>query len=275
MSEIIKSLLMVAPILSKGLINDCMIGITNTEKFLAYYPAKTLDLKIKADDPLRPGSINYTAVNERRQVIRSVAREVYGIPYIASGYPIIENGQVVGCLSVGMSTDREDRIQRMADELAEAVGNIVDSAGMLAKNSAELAEASQEVNASANLVQEKIEETSKISELIKNISSQINILGINAAIEAARAGVHGRGFSIVAEEIRRLSDTTAESTKNIARQLHEMNQEIAVVGKEIEKTMNYTVEQSTGLQELSSVIQVLKNMVLELSEIARMNIRHE
>lgn len=275
LSEIMKSLLAVAPILNKALIVDSMIGVTDTEKFLAYYPARTLDLKIKPGDPLRPGSINYVAVHEKRHVVRKVSREVYGIPYIAAGFPIVENGQVVGCLSTGMSTDREDRIEQMAEELAEAVGNILGNAEALAKSSQELSFVSQEVNASASLVQSKIEETSKMSDLIKTISSQINILGINAAIEAARAGVHGRGFSIVAEEIRRLSDTTSDSTKMIIRQLSEMNEQISTVAKEMEKTTNYTLQQATGVQELFSVIQLLKRMTVELNGIAKMDIRVE
>ncbi|GAX89271.1 methyl-accepting chemotaxis protein [Effusibacillus lacus] len=273
MSEILKSLLQVAPILNKGLITDCMIGITDMEKFLAYYPAKTLNLEIKPGDPLRPGSINHTALHEKRKVIRVVPREVYGVPYIAAGFPIADNGEVVGCLSTGMSTDREDRIRQMAEELAEAVGNIAGNAEILAKSSSELAAVSQEVNASATQVQTGIDETSRMSESIKNIATKINILGLNASIESARAGVHGRGFSIVAEEIRRLSDSTAITTKNITKQLEEMNQQISVVVKEMERTLNFTVQQATGVQELTSVIQLLKNMTMELSEMARMNVQ--
>ncbi|MFC4769172.1 methyl-accepting chemotaxis protein [Effusibacillus consociatus] len=275
MSEILKSLLAVAQILNKGLVIDCMVVITDTEKYLAYYPATAFDLKIQVGHPLRPGGINYTAVHEGRQVIKRVSRDVYGVPYIASGFPIVENGQVVGCLSTGMSIDLEERIESMANQLNEAVESIAGNVENLAKSSQELACTSQQVNASASLVQTRIEETSEMSELIKKISSQINILGINAAIEAARAGVHGRGFSIVAEEIRRLSDTTSHSTKNITQLLNEMNQRISMVVREMEKTTNYTIEQSTGVQELFSVIQLLKNMTLELSDIARTDTRIE
>ncbi|MBO8162587.1 MAG: chemotaxis protein [Brevibacillus sp.] len=269
MSHILHSLLTVAPVLNKGLIFDCMVGVTDTEKFLAYYPAKTLDLKINPGDPLRPGSINYTAIQEKRRVMRKIAREVYGVPYIAAGFPIIDNGEVVGCLATGVSTDKEDRLESMADELADALGSIVSSTENLAKNSSELAAASQQVNTSTVLVRDKIEKTTQISELIRNISAKTNIIGINAAIEAARAGQHGRGFSIVANEIRILSETTSDSAASIFEGLNEMKELITLVSAEMEKTMHHTLSQSASIQELYSVVQRLHRMTEELRHTAK------
>lgn len=271
MSTMLQCMLTVAPLLNKGLIFDCMIGVTDTEKFLAYYPARTLDLKISPGDPLRPGSINYTAVKEKRRVVRKIGREVYGIPYIAVGYPIIENGEVVGCLSTGVSTEKEDLLESMADELAVALGNIANNTESLAKSSSELASASQQVNSSTLQVRKKIEETTQISELIKNISSKTKIIGINAAIEAARAGQHGRGFTIVANEIQNLSETTSTSAKNIFDMLNEMNELISHVSAKMENMMNYTINQSSSIQELYSVIQRLQRMTDELHHTAKMD----
>ncbi len=62
---------------------------------------------------------------------------------------------------------------------------------------------------------QRVEDTKSILELIQNITNQTNLLALNASIEAARVGEHGKGFSVVAEEIRKLADKTSQSAEEI------------------------------------------------------------
>lgn len=275
MSQLLNSLLAVAPILQKGFLFDCMVGVTDREKFLAYYPASNLDLGIKVGDLLRPGSINATAIAENRRVVKKIGKEVYGVPYIAVGYPIVENGQVVGCLATGVNTDQEDRLHALAENLTEALSGIAVHTDTLAKEAEELAQASLTLREAAFEMEKKIVETSQINQLIRDISTQSNVLGLNAVLEAARAGAAGRGFSVVAEEIRKLSLTTSTSAKDIFRILDEMNELVGLVSAEMEKTLNRSLQQSTRIQELDAVMQGLRHMADQLQKAAVVGERTE
>jgi methyl-accepting chemotaxis protein len=73
------------------------------------------------------------------------------------------------------------------------------------------------------------EEISKITTVIDGIAAQSELLALNAAIEAARAGAHGRGFGVVADEVRNLAESTAKATKDIARMVGQIQRETTLV----------------------------------------------
>lgn len=268
MSAILNSLVEVLPILNHGFFYDSVIVVTDKERYIGYTPGKSLDLKIKVGSPIRQGGINSEAIQSGERICRYVSREAYGVPYIAVGFPITENGEVVGCLSTSMPTDREDQMAQISINLKEAIDNMVERAELLAQGSAELASRSYEVSLSTSQVRDKINETGKLSDTIKQIASKTNILGINASIEAAHAGAHGRGFAVVADEIRKLANLTTSYSASILDCLTEMNQQISTVVCEMEKIKTHSLEESAGSQEMYAVIQQLHQMAEELRELS-------
>ncbi|MES2614859.1 MAG: methyl-accepting chemotaxis protein [Bdellovibrionota bacterium] len=88
-------------------------------------------------------------------------------------------------------------------------------------------------------------EINKISDEIQYISDQTNLLALNAAIEAARAGEHGRGFSVVAEEVRKLSDRTSLASNNIIQIVGRVNSSVRDISRSLLENLKKNTEKKT------------------------------
>ncbi|QCZ92218.1 methyl-accepting chemotaxis protein [Salinimonas iocasae] len=152
-----------------------------------------------------------------------------------------------------------------AKEGKRVVGNTVNSIQSLADNVAETAEVIQKLESDSNQV-------GVVLDVIKGIAEQTNLLALNAAIEAARAGEQGRGFAVVADEVRTLASRTQQSTEEIQNTIERLQgaaqSAVNVMNKGNEKARESVDTANLAGQSLDSITQTIDQISQMNAQIA-------
>lgn len=267
--EILNHYLHVLPVLRDLSINSVGMSLTDRKKFILYKPSRDLNFKAQAGDAIKPGSAVHQAMESRSRVVLRIDKELYGQPYVATGMPIFNEAQeVIGAIAITQTVDRENVLKEMADKLKESISELVAGTQQISAQAEEISAVSVEMSESANKSNIRVNETEQVIRFIKTIASQTNLLGLNAAIEAARVGDLGRGFGVVANEIRKLSTDTAESIKKIEEIMRTIQLDSNHSCKQSEQVNHAISEVAQAAVHSASTVQQVSQMAEELDELA-------
>lgn len=152
---------------------------------------------------------------------------------------------------------------KLADTAARLAGTIeqVDAAVQeVASAAVTIANQSHDLIESANEATQYLGETGKVLSFIKTVAQQTKLLGLNAAIEAARVGEYGRGFTVVANEVRKLAENSTASVEQIAPIMHNIETSMKIITEGVHRAGEITQQQAASTEEVASSIRELEQM---------------
>ena len=168
--------------------------------------------------------------------------------------------------SINETVECSEGMVTIASNSSAAIKSGLGIMKQLESQSSTIAHTNSMVASSMDQLQLKTKEVGEIADLIFNISSQTNLLSLNASIESARAGEAGRGFAIVAEEIRKLSEQTRLSTESIAKIIEELNLNAKTASENVQESIEAANVQHSLIGDVSTNFESIDQNVSILTE---------
>ena len=267
--DVLEKFIHVMPLLSGIFSADIGVAVTDREKYLLYKPGRTLDLKISPGTPLKPGTAVVRAMAENRRIVVRGDNATFGIPYIANAAPILDSaGNVVGGAVIIESVEQQDQLTLMAQKLADTTSTLASTSEEISAQTQEISALSRTMSAAAGESQGRLQDTDQVVGLIKAIAGQTNMLGLNAAIEAARVGEQGRGFGVVADEIRKLATSTSDSIKKIESTLQTIREDSRKNYEQTRRIDEVMPQVAQAITQVAGAVQEVNEMARSLNEMA-------
>ncbi|ETT35426.1 methyl-accepting chemotaxis protein [Paenibacillus sp. FSL K6-1122] len=257
--NVVDALLKVMPYISLILREPASLTLYDHEKVLDVIMTDKFDLGFEKGMSLLESYQNFAILkNGREATLATLSKEVYGIELDILNIPIFDDHQkVVAVFCVSYDQSNQNQLEDIIQENQTINGNLVDMVQHVAAHAEELQATSEQILQNTRLAVQNSSQINKVAGFIREISEQTNLLGLNAAIEAARVGEAGAGFGVVASEVRKLSVDAKQATSDIDTSLRDVQQVIKQMEVEVSQIAASSQEQATLVSSFTDVIEQL------------------
>ncbi|ERI92176.1 methyl-accepting chemotaxis protein signaling domain protein [Clostridiales bacterium oral taxon 876 str. F0540] len=239
--------------------DEISFSLTDREKFIKFKTSENMGAIAKVGDPIPKDDVLMKAIKNDRVFAITTDRATTGFNIRVVAVPIKDNaGDIVGALSYGRSLKNSNDVLDLSKKLVDATIQIANTIEVINKQTQNIVKTNSSIQTDIQETLEQSKKTDNVIKIVNQISSQTNLLGLNAAIEASKAGEYGRGFSVVATEVRKLSVSSKDSINEINVILNTIKNSIVKIENNIDNTINSSNVQANAIQEITESIKSLK-----------------
>ena len=272
-SKLYMSMLKFAPVMS-ALFTDRTVGFyaTDREKFIMKIDPSEKVSFVKPGTKFAKGGPADYIMESGKTVAVELSAETYGVPLRVATMPVFDDdtGEAIGTFGIVVTRDNVDNMVKISSSFMTGLTEISSAVEQTAASASSINDSERRLNADIEEIGATSAEIVQILDAIKTIADQTKMLGLNAAIEAARAGDAGKGFGVVAEEIRKLSESSKQTAEQIRGLTRIINEKIETARNNSILTVQASEEQAAASQEISASIEELLAVSHKLNELAEL-----
>lgn len=260
-----------APILADMLPEGGFLCLSTKEKYEKRQGSKKFDIpEIQQNTPVREGSCQELVFKQKQIITQEVDEAVYGVPVLSATAPLFDEstGNVVGGFTVALPRKLAKDLKDIADTLNQGLTGVAASIQEITAATNDATENQSSLHDEIGQVKEQLNKINNVMRFIKEIADQTKMLGLNAAIEAARVGEVGRGFGVVAEEIRKLSEESKNTVAQIKELTMQIEKSINMTADASQSTLAVTEQTSAAVQEVNATVEEMTSLANQLTDTA-------